>query len=126
MDRLELQKSIYPIRRQIESGKTILPRKKENLSRLRVLVSRCAKTIFMPYRAVALYIYLADRMNENNECRHVIPTIDNSRKNAEVSLYGIQRNSCGIHSGEFSSHRRVLLLPRDKYARNSKIKSITL
>ena len=29
----------------------------------------------LPYRAVAVYIYLADRTNENNECRPAIPTI---------------------------------------------------
>ena len=29
----------------------------------------------LPHRAVAVYIYLADRMNENNECWPAIPTI---------------------------------------------------
>ena len=29
----------------------------------------------LPHRAVAVYIYLADRTNENNECRPAIPTI---------------------------------------------------
>lgn len=29
----------------------------------------------MPHRAVAVYIYLADRTNENNECWPAIPTI---------------------------------------------------
>lgn len=29
----------------------------------------------LPHRAVAVYIYLADRTNENNECWPAIPTI---------------------------------------------------
>ena len=29
----------------------------------------------LPHRAVAVYIYLADRTNENNECCPAIPTI---------------------------------------------------
>ena len=29
----------------------------------------------LPHRAVAVYIYLADRANENNECWPAIPTI---------------------------------------------------
>ena len=29
----------------------------------------------MPHRAVTVYIYLADRTNENNECWPAIPTI---------------------------------------------------
>ena len=29
----------------------------------------------LPHRAVAVYIYLADRTNENNECWPTIPTI---------------------------------------------------
>ena len=29
----------------------------------------------LPHRAVAVYIYLADRTNENNECWPSIPTI---------------------------------------------------
>lgn len=29
----------------------------------------------LPYRAVAVYIYLADRTNENNKCWPAIPTI---------------------------------------------------
>ena len=29
----------------------------------------------LPHRAVAMYIYLADRTNENNECWPAIPTI---------------------------------------------------
>lgn len=29
----------------------------------------------LPHRAVAIYIYLADRTNENNECWPAIPTI---------------------------------------------------
>ena len=32
----------------------------------------------LPHRAVAVYIYLADRTNENNECWPAIPT-SNSR-----------------------------------------------
>ena len=28
----------------------------------------------LPHRAVAVYIYLADRTNENNECWPAIPT----------------------------------------------------
>lgn len=31
--------------------------------------------IELPHRAVAVYIYLADRTNENNECWPAIPTI---------------------------------------------------
>lgn len=30
---------------------------------------------YLPHRAVAVYIYLADRTNENNECWPAIPTI---------------------------------------------------
>ena len=29
----------------------------------------------LPHRAVAVYIYLADRTNENNECWPAVPTI---------------------------------------------------
>ena len=29
----------------------------------------------LPHRAVAVYIYLADRTNENNECWPALPTI---------------------------------------------------
>lgn len=29
----------------------------------------------LPHRAIAVYIYLADRTNENNECWPAIPTI---------------------------------------------------
>ncbi len=34
----------------------------------------------LPHRAVAVYIYLADRTNENNECRPAIPTIASDLK----------------------------------------------
>lgn len=34
----------------------------------------------MPHRAVAVYIYLADRTNENNECWPAIPTIASDLK----------------------------------------------
>lgn len=34
----------------------------------------------LPYRAVAVYIYLADRTNENNECWPAIPTIASDLK----------------------------------------------
>ena len=35
----------------------------------------------LPHRAVAVYIYLADRTNENNECWPAIPTIASDLKN---------------------------------------------
>lgn len=34
----------------------------------------------LPHRAVAVYIYLADRTNENNECWPAIPTIASDLK----------------------------------------------
>ena len=34
----------------------------------------------LPHRAVAVYIYLADRTNENNECWPAIPTITSDLK----------------------------------------------
>jgi len=34
----------------------------------------------LPHRAVAVYIYLADRTNENNECWPAIPTIASGLK----------------------------------------------
>ena len=34
----------------------------------------------LPHRAVAVYIYLADRTNDNNECWPAIPTIASDLK----------------------------------------------
>lgn len=34
----------------------------------------------LPHRAVAVYIYLADRTNENNECWPAIPTVASDLK----------------------------------------------
>ena len=34
----------------------------------------------LPHRAVAVYIYLADRTNENNQCWPAIPTIASDLK----------------------------------------------
>ena len=34
----------------------------------------------LPHRSVAVYIYLADRTNENNECWPAIPTIASDLK----------------------------------------------
>ena len=43
----------------------------------------------LPHRAVAVYIYLADRTNENNECWPAIPTIAADLKYSTVRR-GIQ------------------------------------
>ena len=45
----------------------------------------------LPHRAVAVYIYLADRTNENNECWPAIPTIAADLK---LSVSTVRR---GIH-----------------------------
>ena len=42
----------------------------------------------LPHRAVAVYIYLADRTNENNECWPAIPTIAADLK---LSAYTVRR-----------------------------------
>ena len=39
----------------------------------------------LPHRAVAVYIYLADRVNENGECWPAIPTIAADLKYSPVS-----------------------------------------
>lgn len=40
----------------------------------------------LPHRAVAVYIYLADRTNENNECWPAIPTIAADLKLSESTV----------------------------------------
>lgn len=40
----------------------------------------------LPHRAVAVYIYLADRKNENNECWPAIPTIAADLKLSESTV----------------------------------------
>ena len=40
----------------------------------------------LPHRAVAVYIYLADRTNENNECWPAIPTIATDLKHTPSTV----------------------------------------
>ena len=40
----------------------------------------------LPHRAVAVYIYLADRTNENNECWPAIPTIASELKLSQSTV----------------------------------------
>ena len=40
----------------------------------------------LPHRAVAVYIYLADRTNENNECWPAIPTIATDLKLSDSTV----------------------------------------
>ena len=45
----------------------------------------------LPHRAVAVYIYLADRTNENNECWPAIPTIAADLKlSTDIARRGIR------------------------------------
>lgn len=47
----------------------------------------------MPHRAVAVYIYLADRANENNECWPAIPTIAADLKYSQST---VRRGICDL------------------------------
>ena len=47
----------------------------------------------LPHRAVAVYIYLADRTNENNECWPAIPTIAADLK---LSASTVRRGICDL------------------------------
>lgn len=40
----------------------------------------------LPHRAVAVYIYLADRTNKSDECWPAIPTIDKDIKLSEATI----------------------------------------
>lgn len=47
----------------------------------------------MPHRAVAVYIYLDDRTNENNECWPAIPTIAADLKYSQST---VRRGICDL------------------------------
>ena len=47
----------------------------------------------LPHRAVAVYIYLADRANENNECWPAIPTIAADLKYSQST---VRRGICDL------------------------------
>ena len=56
----------------------------------------------LPHRAVAVYIYLADRTNENNECWPAIPTIAADLKYSPSTVRRGIRNlkKAGLHETE--------------------------
>lgn len=53
----------------------------------------------LPHRAVAVYIYLADRTNENNECWPAIPTIAADLK---LSLSTVRRRIRDLKKRDYS------------------------
>lgn len=59
----------------------------------------------LPHRAVAVYIYLADRTNENNECWPAIPTIAADLK---LSASTVRRGIRDLKKGRTSRNRAAI------------------
>ena len=65
----------------------------------------------LPHRAVAVYIYLADRANENNECWPAIPTIAADLKYSQST---VRRGICDLKRPDCSKPSSATAKRRQK------------